>query len=282
MSRKSSGSNGRVERIVRVVTALSMGGFGAVRGCGVGTIGCECPTDGSDAAYVEVERSVCSSQREDSGCRNRFYGAGPLAPPEQTTHAEPPMTDPQRTKVRSANRQRFERVITRRDSALDEPPRRASWLWNGPRDHLVPLPCDRRRRDDRRRTAVASLHAPRAGRRVHDGLRGRDDRAPAARARALIANHQTSTHNQMTPSKPALRRARYLDRALRFVTALSLGGAGVVRGCGGGAVYCECTPNGGSPRDAAVFAACSAREQDAGCVTIYEGSGPLPPPELVA
>ncbi|MBL8683949.1 MAG: hypothetical protein JNK05_32555 [Myxococcales bacterium] len=86
----------------------------------------------------------------------------------------------------------------------------------------------------------------------------------------------------MNSSNSTPTRARRLDRVLRFVTALSMGGAGALRGCGGGSVYCECRPAGGSPRDAAVYAACTAREQDAGCVTIYEGSGPIPPPELDA
>lgn len=79
--------------------------------------------------------------------------------------------------------------------------------------------------------------------------------------------------------------SRKLDHVLRFVTALSMGGLGAVRGCGGGTITaCSCPAEAGvEVTDAEVAsAACTGRELDAGCQTVMWGvpSGPLPPPEL--
>ncbi|MBL8683948.1 MAG: hypothetical protein JNK05_32550 [Myxococcales bacterium] len=76
------------------------------------------------------------------------------------------------------------------------------------------------------------------------------------------------------------KNSRKLDRVVRFVSALSMGGLGAVRGCGGGGSACLCPTDSGYVIDAAVSTACTAAETDAGCSTLVSGSGPLPPPEL--
>lgn len=83
--------------------------------------------------------------------------------------------------------------------------------------------------------------------------------------------HKTTTHK--------------LDRVLRFVSALSMGGLGAVRGCGGGTItHCNCPVEAGVVVTDAELgsAACTSNELDAGCTTTVTGipSGPLPPPEL--
>jgi len=86
-------------------------------------------------------------------------------------------------------------------------------------------------------------------------------------------------------TKGGSRRSSRFDHAVRFVSALSMGGLGAARGCGGGTItYCECLSgsagsDGGPGRSSR---ACTSSELDAGCNTITRGepSGPLPPPEL--
>lgn len=70
--------SGRVDHVVRFVTALSMGGLGAVRGCGGGSA-CVCP---ADAGVAQSSNAVCSASEQDAGCNTIGFGAGPLAPPE--------------------------------------------------------------------------------------------------------------------------------------------------------------------------------------------------------
>lgn len=79
--------------------------------------------------------------------------------------------------------------------------------------------------------------------------------------------------------------SRKLDRVLRFVGALSMGGLGAVRGCGGGSITnCNCPLEAGVVVTDAELAsqACTSNELDAGCTTTVTGipSGPMPPPEL--
>ena len=68
----------RVDHVVRFVTALSMGGLGAVRGCGAGSA-CSCP---ADAGVAQSTNAVCNDTERDAGCTTIGFGAGPLAPPE--------------------------------------------------------------------------------------------------------------------------------------------------------------------------------------------------------
>ncbi|MFO0559295.1 MAG: hypothetical protein U0269_14865 [Polyangiales bacterium] len=77
--------------------------------------------------------------------------------------------------------------------------------------------------------------------------------------------------------RPAATR-RGIDHVLRFVTALSMGGLGAMRGCGGGAIACNCPSDGSVQTVSRTY--CSASQQDAGCTTYVEGVGPLPPPSL--
>ncbi|MBL8683950.1 MAG: hypothetical protein JNK05_32560 [Myxococcales bacterium] len=76
-----------------------------------------------------------------------------------------------------------------------------------------------------------------------------------------------------------------LDHALRFVTALAMGGAAAARGCGLGASSrptCVCSQS--EPGAGGAYRTCTNAELDAGCQTRYEVEpvGPLPPPELDA
>lgn len=68
----------RVDHVVRFVSALSMGGLGAVRGCGGGSA-CSCP---ADAGVAQSTNAVCNDTEQDAGCTTIGFGAGPLAPPE--------------------------------------------------------------------------------------------------------------------------------------------------------------------------------------------------------
>jgi hypothetical protein len=75
------------------------------------------------------------------------------------------------------------------------------------------------------------------------------------------------------------------ERAMRFVTALSMGSVGAVRGCGGGGTVsnCQCAIDAGDEvARGGPGRACSGAELDAGCRTqvISNGAGPLMPPEL--
>jgi hypothetical protein len=76
----------RIRHVLRVVSALSMGGLGAVRGCGTSVVvSCQCPADAS-RVVIDGARATgpCVAEELDAGCLTTQIGsgAGPLAPPE--------------------------------------------------------------------------------------------------------------------------------------------------------------------------------------------------------